>query len=89
MSIHKLLNHLYVCIKTPSKCFIKHIKKHKQHYLLGIFGSYAVVNMILLFIGFFGALYHTQEHASAAGPAYINPTVFCSVVTQIPQQECW
>ncbi|MFA7298478.1 MAG: leucine-rich repeat domain-containing protein [Candidatus Absconditabacterales bacterium] len=45
--------------------------------------------MILLFIGFFGALYHTQEHASAAGPAYINPTVFCSVVTQIPQQECW
>gem|GEM_PF-1851129 len=88
MSISKYFIHFQKCMKKPYCCFCKHVKTYKRHYIYGLFGSFAVINMIVFFVGFFGALYHTQYHASAAGPSYINPVTFCNTVTQIPQQEC-
>lgn len=74
-------------MKKPYQCFSKHVKTYKRHYVMGLFWSFALVKMIVLLVGFFWTLYHTQYHASAAGPAYINPSS-CLTQTQIPSPQC-
>ena len=45
---------------------VKHVRKYKQHYLLGTLGCFAVVKTVLLFAGFFGLMW--TNITFAAGP---------------------
>ena len=43
---------------------IKHLHKHKHHYALATFGSFAVVKMLALFAGFFGLMQLGSTYAA-------------------------
>lgn len=34
-----------------------HFKEHHKHYLLGMFGLFAVIKMLIFFVGIFGLIY--------------------------------
>lgn len=53
---------------------VKHIHRHKRHYLLGSFGSFAVVKMIIVFAGIFGLINLASTFASG-GPTASDVTV--------------
>ena len=63
----------------------KHIMNHHKKYLLGIFWSFTIIKMFLLFAGFFGAIIFIQNNAHAD---FSNPITTCSWVTQISVPEC-
>ena len=49
-------NLLHKTIKKHALHVVKHLKKNKHHYTVGILGSFAVVKTLLLLVGLFGIL---------------------------------
>ncbi|MCX6825055.1 MAG: leucine-rich repeat protein [candidate division SR1 bacterium] len=49
---------------------INHVKAHKHHYLLGTFGSFAIIKMVIVFLGLFGL--SQIKHSFARSPAELN-----------------
>ncbi|MFA5748050.1 MAG: hypothetical protein WC872_02945, partial [Candidatus Absconditabacterales bacterium] len=72
-------------IKKHSSHTIKHLNKHKHHYIIGLFGSYALFKIFVLLFGFIGSASIIQNHTNAW---FVDLTGSCSGVTQIPISEC-
>ncbi len=84
-------SHLLRCMKKPYCCLCTHVKTYKRTYALGIFWSFAIVKLILLAGSVLGTLYHEQYHATAAWPAPVDPSTFCSTnlpVVWVSFKEC-
>jgi hypothetical protein len=57
----------------------KHVSKHKHKYAFSIFGSFAIVKMVLLFAGFFGLMHVSNTFAQVDGELNSsNITDYCA-----------
>lgn len=79
----KLCRHM----KTHCLFFCKHVASHKKHYMLWIFGWFAVIRLILLIVWILWWTYHFPYDATAQWPGYISPEQ-CSSTSEIRKAEC-